>query len=373
MNIALTVRRLSLDLVRTAYYLGHVWTKLAGRGGLLDDQARTKYYYDIWKRAADELNAEFSTLPYGFCEVRLGKRVTRICEHLVMLDHHVTLQLARNKPLVHKLLAKHDIALPPYCEFSLYELPVAISFLRSQHSACVVKPAQGSAGGEGVTTNVRSTRELKRAAIYASLYSHSLLIERQIEGDAYRLLYLDGKLIDALKRRPPGVTGDGTSTIRDLIEAENARRGDRAGTSAVRLITIDHDCKATLKQAGLSLNSVPPPGAEITVKTVSNESSDKESKSVRSLVCNSIVQEAGKAAEILGVRLAGVDVLTTDPGIPLRDSGGVIIEVNAAPGIHYHYQINNIDEGVSIAVPILRLLLGSENGKTMAGPTGAGK
>ncbi|MBI3766692.1 MAG: cyanophycin synthetase, partial [Ignavibacteriales bacterium] len=267
-----------------------------------------------------------------------------------------TMKLARNKPLVLKLLSDHGIMVPEYCEFTLRNIAPAIEFLH-HHSPCVVKPAHGTAGGEGVTTNVRSIRELKRAAIFASLYGHTLLMERQIPGESYRLLYLNGELIDAIRRRSPRVIGDGTSTIRELIKRENERRAYLNGTEGLTWLRADLDCRATLRAGGRTLNTVPKSGEEIVVKQAANDNSSRENESVRHLLCDQLIREGARAAMIVDVRLAGVDLITTDPRRPLKESGGVINEVNTTPGLHYHYQVSDKAHLVPVLVPILRHLL----------------
>jgi cyanophycin synthetase len=70
-----------------------------------------------------------------------------------------------------------------------------------------------------------------------------------------------------------------------------------------------------------------------------------------------LVAEAREAAAQVGVRLAGVDLITSDLGRCLKESGGVIIEVNGTPGLHYHYQVADEANATLVAVPILRRLL----------------
>jgi D-alanine-D-alanine ligase-like ATP-grasp enzyme len=351
------LRRWSLQFWRLGYYLKFVWDKLANKWGTLDDPMRTNFYLKLWREAAEKLSVKFALLPDGFCEASVNGRVTRMYQNLVMLDYPVTIKLARSKPLVLRLLAEHGIKVPEYTEFTLGEIDGAIDFLRSMNGPIVVKPGRGTAGGDGVTTNVRTPRELKRAAIFASLYTHSLLAERQIPGVSYRLLYLNGRLLDAIRRKSPSVVGDGSSTILQLLHAENARRASMAGTEGLTWLRADADCRNTLSSAGLSLDSVPANGAEVVVKQAANDNSSRDNESVTPLLCRELIDEGARAAAILGVQLAGVDVITTDPGKPLRATDGVINEVNTTPGLHYHYQISNAAEGVPVIEPILKHLL----------------
>jgi D-alanine-D-alanine ligase-like ATP-grasp enzyme len=333
-------------------------SRLLSRSGGIDPATRADFYRTIWEAAARELSAEFRSLAEGFVEVRIGERATRIREHLVMLDSPATVALARSKPLAYALLSAAGLTVPEFRQFDLSTFDSALSFLRSAAGPCVIKPAHESAGGEGVTTNVSSKRALVRAAIHAALYSRTMLIEKQIPGDVYRLLYLDGVLLDAIRREPPSVTGDGRSTVRELIRQENDRRSHRRGAAATRRITITPDCRAALQLAGFSLRSVPPPGMCVRVKTASNETAETDCESVR--VGKALVEEGRHAAAVLGIRLAGLDVITRDSSVSLARSGGAIVDVNAAPGLDYHYQTRNPAESVPVAVPILRCLLSQD-------------
>jgi len=315
-------------------------------------------YVDLWRHAAEEIAAEFVALPGGLCEVRLGERVTRTWEQLVMLDDPVTLRIAGDKAFVHQLLASHGLPVPVYRRFHWTRLGAAAAFVREQGEPCVVKPRCGTGGGAGVTTGVRTATDLTLAAAYAAMYSAELLVERQVPGDCYRLLYLDGTLLDAVRRHLPRVTGDGRSTIAQLIAAENRRRGRVAQRAVVDSLPADLDCRWALRAAGWSLRAVPPAGREVVVRGATRWGGEADNESVRAILGGPLIAEGARAAAALGVRLAGVDVMTSDPGRGLRASGGVITEVNTTPGLHYHYQVRNREAMVPVAVSILRSLLG---------------
>lgn len=333
------------------------WNRWSDRGNRPDEQATNEFYRRMWRAAAEELSAEFVELPYGFFEVRLATCVTRMHQSLVMLDHPVSLRLATRKPLVHRLLAELSLPVPPHRAYHLADIERARAFLHAAPGPCVVKPARDSGAGDGVTANVETDRDLTRASIYASFFQPELLIERQIAGASYRLLYLDGELIDAIRRRPPMLTGDGQSSVRELITAENRRRAALRGSAAVRRLRADLDCRATLRRAGVSLSDVPEAGMPVQIKTVVNDNAALENESVRSLIGPALEEEGARAANALPLRLAGVDVITPDPTVSLAESGGVINEVNATPGLHHHYNVHNPKETSSVATAVLRCLL----------------
>jgi cyanophycin synthetase len=222
-----------------------------------------------------------------------------------------------------------------------------------------VKPAGGTGGGRGVTTGVQTVAHLARAAAAAAVYADELLIEEQIAGDNYRLLYLDGKLIDSFVRRLPHVVGDGKSTVAALVRQVNQERlANKAAVSQV-LIAIDLDMRRTLAGQGLSLRSVPPKGQVVTLKNVVNENDAADNTTATHLLCPSIIEDGARAVRALRARFAGIDIVTKDPSIPLAQSGGVILEVNGTPNLYYHYK--KADGCFPVAVHLLRRMLVERN------------
>ena len=185
------------------------------------------------------------------------------------------------------------------------------------------------------------------------------MIEEQIRGDSYRLLYLGGRLLHAVHRRSPRILGDGKSTIHQLVLAENQRRAKRQGVTVTRL-HLDDDMKMTLQKAGLSFSTIPKAGEEVVVKTVVNDNSQTDNQSITSKIGECLRVEGALAASTLGIDLAAVDIITTNPAASLKQAGGAIIEVNTTPGLHHHYNISNADENGDVAVEILKHVLGLE-------------
>jgi len=257
--------------------------------------------------------------------------------HQTELDNPAVLGLAGNKSAVHRLLEGAGLPVPKHAVFTLADLERAYRFREMHPKGCVVKPASGY-GGQGVTTHVQRASEVRKAAILASLYGHELLIEEQIPGESYRLLILEGKLVHAVCRRGPRLKGDGISTVGKLIEVENASRLD----SGQPELDLDRDCLFTLSYQGLSPDSVAGTGQEILLKSVNDfarkylEVRTVYNEAVTHLICDSLREDAECAACLVGSDFLGVDVITIDPTVPLRQSGGVINEVNTTPALHHH-------------------------------------
>lgn len=317
---------------------------------------RASFYDRVWVDAAAGVGASVTALGDGVYDINRDGRALRVLGDLSPVDDQVTLRVAGNKPLVYRLLAAQGVTVPEHLVFSLASLERARAFQGRLDRDCVVKPALNSSAGRGVTTGIRTMRQLTLAAVAAATRGDLLLIEEELAGDNYRLLFLDGEMIDVIVRRAPGVIGDGTSTLRALVQAENTTRLARPD-SAQRLLTDDLDMRNTLAKQGLRLSFVPARGARVVIKTAINQNGSDDNAAAADLVCDAVVEESARAVAAIRARLVGVDVVTPDPGRPLREAGGAIIELNTTPGLHHHHQRGG--GGYPVAQAILDRLLSS--------------
>ena len=349
------VPQISLPLQIYAYALRAI--RLLGRMGAQSREAkrhRSQFYEDVWREAAGELGATVELLSKGILEISRGGVNTRVHQNYTPLDGPDTVRISRAKPIVRTMLRAHGLPTPNDAEFSLHELKKAYRFL-AQHRLCVVKPAYGTGSGSGITTGLATPRQLFKAALRAAGYGPTLLIEEQVEGDTIRLLYLDGQLLDAVKRCPPTVLGDGKSRISQLVESLNHQRLSAGYKLAQAILKYDMDMERTLARQDLSWRSVPADGQRIVLKGVINDNMADENVSVVDQVCESIIAAGRLAAELIGARLVGIDIITPDVRQGLEETGGKILEVNTTPGYHYHYFTQN--GTCRVAVPILETCL----------------
>jgi cyanophycin synthetase len=312
------------------------------------------FYHRVWREAATQIGATVVDLGGDVLEIRQGQRWTRVWQNCSAIDDLAAFRVVRTKAVMYQLLASHNVPVPRHVEFTLTDMKPAVAFLESTARPCVVKPACGTGGGLAVVTGIRTRWQLARAAWAASVWGDHPLIEEQVEGANYRLLYLDGELLDVVKREPPSVVADGKSTVLQLVERVNAERLQQQGAVSHTQLSLDLDMQATLRQQGLSFRSVPPQGTAVRLKTVINENGSQENVTARDELCEEILAEAALAMRLSGLRLAGVDVLTADPTRSLRASGGVILEVNTPPGYFWHY--HKRDGEFPVALHVLRAL-----------------
>ncbi|MDC0663127.1 hypothetical protein [Marinobacter sp. SS21] len=300
---------------------------------------RARFYDALWQQAAEALELSFEKLGYGFWQASNGQgHWVRGNVSGIDLDRRISSVLSGNKPLTHRLLA--DIPgyrAPRYQEYTLASIDRAQTFMIEQSAACVVKPAADTGAGSGVSTDVTTRRALETASIEAAVWSKHLLIEETIPGHSFRLLVLNDRLIHAVRRDPPMVTGDGRSRIEDLIEQENRRRMSNGKVVSLFPIQIDFECRQSLAKQSLRLSSVPAAGQRVRVKDVVNQNAAEQNVDVTDLVHPDIAKLAITASRHMGLSFCGVDVIADDISVPLSQSGGVINELNAHPGLHHHY------------------------------------
>ena len=188
---------------------------------------------------------------------------------LLPLDDPVTLELAGHKSASSALL--HDAGVPTATQVVLerHDLAAATAFLR-EHRSIVVKPQARTSSGAGVITHVQSERQLHHAiGEAASFGAGPVIIEAQVPGEAYRFLYLDGELLDAVVRAPARVVGDGHRTIEALVQAENRRRR-QLGAQATGLLPTGIELDTTLAASGHARRNVPGAGEAVQVSGRSN-------------------------------------------------------------------------------------------------------
>ena len=333
------------------------------RSARRERERRDAFYRGIWLVAAANLGLDAHAVGGSCVEIDLGGEVLRMSRGTTSLETTEAFGRAGDKPLIHRLLSEAGIPVPDHRVTTLRTLAGVEPFVAAS-SGCVVKPALDGSGGRGVTTQVRTPDDLRRAAVAAAaaagrasrssgqtgrnvigriaaklgeLGELPLLVEEQVPGDNYRLLFLDGLLVDAVKRAQPVVVGDGTTTIARLIERTNQARRNTPVERGAALITDDADLRATLSEQGLAPSSVPASGRRVVLKTAINEGAIADHEPATDLLCHSIIDDAARAATIADTRLVGVDVITTDPTVPLTRSGGCILEINTTPGLVYHY------------------------------------
>ncbi|MGC4069633.1 MAG: cyanophycin synthetase [Polyangiaceae bacterium] len=242
--------------------------------------------------------------------------------------------IAQNKDLTKSLLARVGVPVPKGQVVTTADEAWAAA--RTIGGPVVVKPLKGNQG-KRVIVGISTEAEVREAFAVANYRKSEVLVEQQIFGDDYRLLVIGGKLVAAARRDVPKVIGDGTSNIRELVAVanEDPRRGEDHATSLSKLL-LDDIAEEVLASQSLTFDSVVEAGRVVILRRNANLSTGGTAKDVTDEVHPDVAARAIDAARMVGLDIAGVDVVATRVDQPLEVTRGAVVEVNAAPGLRMH-------------------------------------
>ena len=219
----------------------------------------------------------------------------------------------------------------------------------------VIKPIDGN-HGKGNTTNINTIEQALKAFEAAKAYSRSVIVERFITGFDFRCLVINHKFICAALRTPASVVGDGEHNIQWLIDETNkdSRRG-YGHEKVLTQITVDQFTQKMLDDISYTLETVPAKDERVLLKPTANLSTGGTSTDVTDEVHPANIFMFERIARIIGLDICGIDVMATDLRTPISENGGVILEVNAAPGFRMHIEPA---EGIprNVAEPVVDML-----------------
>ena len=270
--------------------------------------------------------------------VQLGQGVhqQRIRATMTSITSAIGVDIASDKGLTNRLLDSAGLPVPKSAVVDNEEDTVAAA--RRIGFPCVVKPLDGN-HGRGVHLDLRSDESVRAAFHGARAQSRSgdLVVESYVAGNDYRCLVIGGKVADIAQRVPASVTGDGERTVRQLVDLANA--DPRRGIGHEKVLTrikLDAPAEELVRDQGFGLDGVPPEGTFIKLALTGNMSTGGTSidRTIEAHPDN--VEIAETAAQIVGLDIAGIDFICPDIATPVRETGGAIVEVNAAPGFRMH-------------------------------------
>ena len=242
--------------------------------------------------------------------------------------------IAQDKDLTKMLLDAAGVPVPTGHVVSTEE--EAWEMANSIGLPVVVKPRDGNQG-KGVAVNIETRAQLSAAFAVASDICSDVIVERYIPGHDFRMLVVGDRLIAAARRDPPNVIGDGIHTVRQLVEQVNTDplRGDGHATSLTK-IRFDDIALATLDNQGLSADSIPDKGRRIRLRNNANLSTGGSATDVTDEVHPELAARMVTAAHMVGLDIAGVDLVAETVHKPMEEQRAGIVEVNAAPGLRMH-------------------------------------
>lgn len=268
--------------------------------------------------------------------VQLGYGINqkRIRATIASTTGSIAVDIACDKEETKNLLGAAEIPVPKgrivYGEEGLQAAIESIKY------PIVTKPVDGN-HGKGATTDINNWEDAVKGLEAAKKYSRGVIVEKFISGLDHRVLVINYKFVAAAIRKPASVIGDGKSTIDELIDITNLdpRRGfghEKTLTS----IKVDQFTLDILNDKNLTLESILPEGEELWLKPTANLSTGGTATDITDLVHPDNIFMCERIARIIGLDICGIDIMAKTLSEPVAESGGGVIEVNAAPGFRMH-------------------------------------
>ena len=284
--------------------------------------------------------AESRNIPYirlndqSLVQLGYGVYQKRIQATTTANTNMIAVDIAANKHATKKLLG--DMGVPVPKGYRIRSMDELERTLESVGYPAVVKPLDGN-HGRGATVGIKALDAAMTAFEKAKEYSRWVIVEQQLQGSDFRALVVNNRLIAVAERVPASVIGNGKKTIQQLIDETNAdpRRG-YGHEKVLTAIEIDGQTMRCIRSAGYELESVLSKNEVLYLKTTANISTGGTAIDRTDEVHphNAFLFE--RIARIIGLDVAGIDVIAPNVSEKLSENGGGIIEVNAAPGFRMH-------------------------------------
>lgn len=286
-------------------------------------------------KAAEERNIPWLRLnEQSLVQLGHGKYQQRIQATVTGKTSHIAVELASDKEETNKILG--SLGLPVPRQELVQSEGAARRAARKIGFPVVTKPYNGN-HGRGISIRLTSDEEVVEGFLKAKEISRSVIVETYLEGDDHRLLVVNGELVAATRRTPGHVVGDGTHTIRELVEIVN--QDPRRGVGHEKVLTrieIDAQAEMMMARVEVTADTVPEAGRIIYLRSTANLSTGGTATDVTDVIHPDNREMAVRAIKAIGLDVGGVDFLSTNIAESYKNIGGGICEVNAAPGFRMH-------------------------------------
>ena len=246
----------------------------------------------------------------------------------------IAISIAKDKSLTNRLLAESGIPVPRSTAAKTADK--AVTAARRTGYPVVLKPLDGSRG-RGVCIDLGTDAAVREFFPIAAQESRSgtVVVESYISGKDYRILVVNNQVVAVVERVPAHVIGDGTHSIRQLIERTN-EDPLRSAYPILAKISTNKQTLETLAKQDLTLDDIPREGQFVQLKLTANVSTGGTKIDRTDEIHPDNVAIARQAAAIIGLDIAGVDLISPDISRSVLETGGGIVEVNSRPGLTIH-------------------------------------
>jgi cyanophycin synthetase len=263
-----------------------------------------------------------------------GKYQRRIQATVTSETRFIAVDIASDKRLTRKIL--DDLGLPVPRQAEVYDADEAVAEAERIGFPVVVKPLDAN-HGNAVAINLKTAEEVRVAYEKAREAGSGVIVESFLQGNDYRILVVNGKVIAVSQRVPGHVVGNGRHTIAELIDQVNSdpRRGVGHEKVLTRLVA-DDQARRLLEKAGLTLESVLPAGEAFYLRSTGNLSTGGTAIDKTDVIHYDVRVMAERAVKTVGLDVGGIDYISPDISRSYKEVGGGIVEINAGPGFRMH-------------------------------------
>ncbi|MEF2175169.1 MAG: hypothetical protein V3575_01750 [Candidatus Absconditabacteria bacterium] len=265
-------------------------------------------------------------------------------------------KISRNKDLTYKLLEFYGINYPKTIILSKNQEIDYNKIIETLGFPIVIKPSNTN-HGIGISMKIKSVEMLEEGIKEGFKYSSKIIIQRQIKGKDHRILVVGNKVVAGIKKTPCKIIGNGINTIKELIEDENKNplRGEviNLGNTAIYTkplvsIKINERVKKFINNKyNYDFDSIPQKNEKIYLKGNSNISTGGTYIDITDNINEITKKQCIEFSKAIGLKVCGVDIMSSDISKPMNENGGGIIEVNSTPGIDMHdNEISGINRNV---------------------------
>jgi len=305
-------------------------------------------------RAAEERDVPWLRLnEYSMVQLGHGRWQQRIQATVTSRTSHIAVEIASDKEETNKILG--DLGLPVPKQKLVYDAKDAVRAAEQIGYPVVVKPLNAN-HGRGVSLDLSDAEHVEIAFEKAREHSRGVLVETFAKGFDHRLLIVNGEMVAVSKRVPGHVVGDGRLAIEQLVEEVN--KDPRRGIGHEKILTrieIDYQAKRLLDLLHYTPDTIPADGEVVYLRSTGNLSTGGTSVDLTDVIHPDNADMARRAARAIGLDVAGIDFITHNIAASYKEEGGIICEVNAAPGFRMH---TNPAEGKprDVAGPVIDML-----------------
>ncbi len=247
------------------------------------------------------------------------------------------IDISRNKYCMNKVLEAAGIPVPKATGLTREEFESGQFSLEGLQFPVVAKPTADTGLGTDVLCNIKDEKTLMDY-LAKCFKKYKIMSIEEFHGGltCYRVLVLYGKVIGVVERRSANVTGDGKSTIQQLVDKANEKRSTQKSQTTMQLINIDQEVKICLDEQGITLDTVPKKGENVMLCYTANSSRGGSIKAIGKKVHKDTAAMLSVATKLLGLNYAGIDIVCEDINQPFKPGRGVIVETNHNPDITIH-------------------------------------